>query len=336
MSRPRFTSKDYQNHIKMSNSKHLLVEGPNDKDLFNILMYEFDKTNQNRSRPKIVIDTVKEIDVKGEGILGHRAQVEFIYQKIESKSLSDKSLADKLVGFVDREFREFEYKLVFRDNRPEHVVQGRLVWSRGHSIENYFFDISILEELLFSISSNDFDLELFYTAFEKFKSAIDATIRLACATSLAAEECQVITRIKDRCIDFKFIRLNNSNKDMSIDVVFDIEEWTKDIFKTEDEKANDLYNSWLCWSRKLVNVDLSVIRWLCHGHIGMQFIRSVYAHCVYDSAIDNQFQKPDAEVRKIEKYNAGDRFKACATSWSKKAISNQCEYPIEVLKLLGF
>jgi len=341
MARPSLTPKEYENYLKESSFKHLLVEGKNDKDFFNLLIYEFNKNNQTMSRPKVVIDTVKEINCEGEGLSGSRVKVEFIYQLIESKALADKSLADKLVGFVDREFREFEYNSVVRDNRPEHVVQGRLVWSRGHSIENYFFDISILEELLLSISSNDFQLELFYTAFEKFQSVINATIRLACAAGLAAKECQVLTRIEERWIDFNFIRINNGNKNMSTDVILDFEEWTKDIFKTEDkdvslDKANSLCNSCKYWSLQIVNVDLSVIRWLCHGHLGMQFIRSVYARCVYDSAVDNQFQQPDAEVTKTEKYNTGYRFKACATSWSRKAISNQCECPTEVLKLLGF
>lgn len=337
MSRPIYTPAAYRNYIKMNNDKHLLVEGPNDKDLFTLLMYEFNKLNPNTSRPKVLIDTVKMINFEGEEISGNRKKVEFVCQKLENRALTDKSLADKLVGFVDREFREFEYNPVLRDNRPEHLVQGRLVWSRGHSIENYFFDLSILEDLLLSISSKDFELELFYTAFKKFQSAIDATIRLACVASLAAEECQVITRTSNFCIDFKFINFNKSNKNMlSSGVVFDFENWAKDIFKTEAQKAENLYNSCLSWNTKLVNVDLSVMRWLCHGHIGMQFIRAVYARCVYDSAVDNQFKQPQDEVRKTEKYNSDYRFKECAKSWSKKAISNQCQYPLEVLKLLGF
>ncbi|NQE36646.1 DUF4435 domain-containing protein [Microcoleus asticus] len=342
-SRPIYTPETYQNYLKISNGKHLLVEGKNDKEFFNLLIYELNKINKTRSRPKVLIDSVCEIKV--EGISGNRAQVEFICQMIESKSLADKCLANKLVGFVDREFREFEYDPVFRDNRPEHVVQGRLVWSRGHSIENYFFDSSILEDLLISISSNNLNLELFYTALEKFQSVINATIRLACAVSLAAKECGKIDKIKDRRIEWEFITINNQEENMSRNVIFNFEQWInhlvdnkKDRNKViiEKDEVNSLYNSYKSWNQKIKNVDLSLVKWLCHGHISMELIRSVYSRCVYDSAVDNQLDKPEAEVSKTETHNNGHRFKACATSWSKKAISNQCEYPIEVLKLLGF
>lgn len=56
--------------------------------------------------------------------------------------------ARKLVGFVDREFREFEQGDTLRDLLDGHQTVGRVVWSRGHSIENYNLDGYILRQSL--------------------------------------------------------------------------------------------------------------------------------------------------------------------------------------------
>ena len=329
MARPTYTPKEYQSYLKTSSFKHLLVEGKNDKQLFNFLIDEFNqiKINQNMPTSKVLIDTAEQL-IKFEDTPGNRAKVEFICQMIENTPL-----AGKLVGFVDREFREFEYDPVFRDNRLENVVQGRLVCYRGHSIENYFFDLSILRDPLRDISNFD----LFYNAFEKFKSVMDATIRLACAASLAGKECGQIEVISNR-IQWTFITINKQDENMSGDIIFDFEKWKNYLIKkgVSLDKANSLCNSYKSWNQKIKSVDVSVLKWLCHGHIGMAFIRSVYARCVHSAAVDNQLERPDDEVEKTERYNDEHRFKACAACWSRKAIINQCEYPTEVLKLLDF
>jgi hypothetical protein len=132
----QYTPAEFRNFLMMSHDKHLLVEGIDDKIAFKLLFEELS------GKHDIKIDTAERL-INFERPLGNREKVEEI-----CRTVTGRSFADKLVGFVDREFREFEWDNDIRDNLGQHKVDGRLVWSRGHSIENYFFDFIILREAL--------------------------------------------------------------------------------------------------------------------------------------------------------------------------------------------
>ena len=83
-----------------------------------------------------------------------------------------------------------------------------------------------------------------------------------------------------------------------------------------------------CFDQRLKIVetaDYADIRWMCHGHIGLHVIVSVYQGCVLNT--ESQF------------LGAGDRqrvlYNKLGACWGRKSRQNQCDFPRELLFLLG-
>ena len=115
--------------ILAMSGKILLVEGRRDKIAFEILLKIL------CGRHDIAVHSVGDLLEFDEEVLGEREKVKKAYY-----SVIDTPHIEKLVGFIDREFDDFEWNGGFVDTRRAHKVSGRLVCSRGHSIENYCFD----------------------------------------------------------------------------------------------------------------------------------------------------------------------------------------------------
>lgn len=334
----------YKLQLEFSHKVHLLVEGKTEKILFQRLLEEiFDKTNQKLSRDDIFIDSAELLtgftDFKTK--LGNREKIELVYQKLE-----DESCASKLVGFVDREFRDFDISEIIQDKLSEHKVQGRLVWSRGHSVENYFFDFSILRYTLRILSIT----EWLNDALEIFENLVFSTIRLACATSLAAKDSKYINAVQNS-VNWQIVEIKDLNVSLQID------DWKKSLLKSQKldyERVEKIVERYTYWRSIIETTDFNVVRWTCHGHIGMNTIWAVYIRCVYEVCC-RKFQvdlaQASQEYANIEKIRKEAAFKEadqlhkkiqkdiithiCGGHWASKIIGNQFDYPLKVLTLLG-
>ena len=80
----------------------------------------------------IVIDSAEMIR-ECEGVFSNREKVEYIHALAADHA--------KLAGWVDREFRMFAVgPSIVNELKGHNVLDASLFWTRGHSIENYFFD----------------------------------------------------------------------------------------------------------------------------------------------------------------------------------------------------
>ncbi|RCJ31799.1 hypothetical protein A6769_29945 [Nostoc punctiforme NIES-2108] len=312
----------YRNLIKMSDNKRLLVEGKEDKHLFRLLLDElYMNKKQEYARIKIDIDSAEKL-VSVPNATGNRQKVEILCQSIKNEAYKH-----KLVGFVDREFREFNISNNIYDNLNIHKVEDQLVWSRGHSIENYFFDFSILRDPLRDLSAT----EWFNESLTLFEKRIISTIRLACCISLVGKELGKLNLLKDS-IDWKVVTITPSNIELLV------KKWEECLInkKLKYEEVQKIITLYQYWQPIIENADFQVVRWICHGHIGVAVIWAVYSRCVYHICSKLGSDKPESEVAKVQGIKEGNRTHACASWWARKAMGNQCDYPIEVLKLLGF
>src|SRR5689334_18961271 len=108
---------EYIADLKMTFEKRLLVEGRSDKNIFSQFFDEFYSGQYN-----IGIDVVDDIDFSGQGIArDNRTRIEEVFKHI---SLKD---SEKLVGFVDREFDEFQHYNIIQDTLKCHKVNTRVV-----------------------------------------------------------------------------------------------------------------------------------------------------------------------------------------------------------------
>ncbi|MGF1523337.1 MAG: hypothetical protein ACFBSF_13560 [Leptolyngbyaceae cyanobacterium] len=329
----KYTLKAYQVLLKTNRTKRLLVEGKDDRQFFKLLINEFSKLSEKKRIERINIDSASDFissDVsEGEKQLGNREIVERICQKA-----SNTDYAHRLVGFVDREFRGFNYlnKEEIKDDIQKHNINltGRVIWSRGHSIENYFFDRTVLSETLRLHISE----EWFEKTMNFFEQYFEQVIILGCAVSMATRQIKAQVEKKfekiGKCIDWKMLNLDGDS------LLLNNEGWKSELIKRKIltlHEAEKILQLFFDWKAKLETVNFDLVRWLCHGHIGFKFILSFFKFCIVKTCPDRNLENPD---KYLGNFKDDKHFNFCVNVWLKRAIVNECEHPMETFNCLGF
>jgi hypothetical protein len=318
----RYTPATYRNRVKMSDEyKFLLVEGSSDKRFFKMLRDELGTLD--KSWEKLRIHSAEELEKKESVGDGNREIVEQL-----CKDIAQFPNSQNFAGFVDREFRGFEIHDTLKDSINGHLVSGRLVWSRGHSIENYYFDVALLKKPLrtFSVS------EYYDTALDLFEHYLYSAIQLACAASLAGRENENQLNLIKSSIDWSVIRLSNNT------VNIDIERWRSKLIRRRgitDEVVDLLAESLLRWLPVVKNANFDIVRWLCHGHVGMRFIWATYGCCIHEVCTKFRVEHPERHVQRVLMAEESVRFNACADEWVSRVLGEKCFYPAELFGLLS-
>jgi hypothetical protein len=305
----------YRNMVKMSSFKHILVEGKDDKRSMKYLIQDL-----WGKRSDILVHGAHQIQF---GInIGNRERVEEICRNINGKKY-----AKRFVGFVDREFREFDLANEIRDLINKHNILDRLIWSRGHSIENYYFDFIVLSKPL-----RDYSLtQYFDDALDLFEQSFEQVIKLACALSLASWQCNLLKPAK-RCMDWSILEFNG------LELTINTTIWLNSLIskqKVRYEEASVLIDTFQLWLEKVSKTHFNTVRWLCHGHIGIAFIWAAYARCVFEVCHKSGCEDPRREANHVLKADETVRFNGCASEWAKQAPHRSCEYPTDVFAHLG-
>ncbi len=311
----KYNPSGYKNYIRMSKMQHLLVEGKDDKQFFKLLLNELLPTDHESSM-NINIDIAEDL-IEFEQVFGNREKVEKICEGMEDNP--------KLTGFVDREFRDFNIRdCMIQDELADHRMRGRLVWSRGHSVENYFFDFTILRNPLHDLSA----VENFDNALDLFEHVFDQSIKMACAVSLVGREFKKIKVIKD-IIHCNLIEINSSSL---IEIKFEYLKSKLKEKKIPTDEIDQIIKSLKDWISEIENnIDLQNIRWCCHGHIGMSFIWAVYSQCVVKTCTGSS-EQVIASMYGVKERN---RFHAIASHWAREVFNYRDDLPIKVFELLG-
>ena len=295
----RYTPEDYLVYLDIDDKYHILVEGRDDKWAFERLL---DRKFPD-ARETLVVDSAETFISAGPE---NREIVEGVCTEILNKPYSN-----KLVGFVDREFRDFSLSPYLKDDIDGHKVSGRVVWSRGHSIENYLFDFDILGMPLTDYTSSSFNQVL-----GAFKEVFESMMRTACAVSLAAKDIGRLKRVRPS-IDEKILRVDDSH------ITINLDNWRENLSsRISSDEIEELFKRLNFWLGKTGSADYTVVRWLCDGHIGFNFIWSVYDVCVQLS--NGRLLRARRQLR----------FHNFVSRWVQKAIDDSCEYPSEIFQLL--
>lgn len=313
------------NSIVSGKNKHILVEGKDDKYLIERLWQDFSVKNSQNTPSRILVDSAENL-IKGneqQPFYNNRQKVEFI-----TSSVYGKSYVDNFVGFVDRELHKFywdcDIDLELQDLIESHEVVQRLVLSRGHSIENYIFDFSMLCDVLEYLSTTVYTNQ----AIELFKETFQHNLRIACSIGLTAAKAQVLSKTSST-IDYNLLEISSSKE-----VRFNLDVWIKKLVERGISTAQeqDIKSYYLIYSEKVSNASVSLVRWICHGHIGYDFLRALYERCVIDVCPSTQDKAK--ELSGISWVARDKLFYSFINSWVKKSLQNQCEYPIAIFELL--
>lgn len=318
----KFIPEAYRNYLRMSKKKHILVEGKWDRIAITFLLGEMTRLAKIKTED-ISVETAEQI-IGSDGIkIGNREKILDI-----AKSIKEKDYKIKFLGFIDREFDDFEIEDdVIRDKVCCHKSDDRILFSRGHSIENYWFETSILGLTLEGQSTIPFSDQVLLMYGEIFQEALYQ----ACSLGLAASELQILGRL-DKSFKWIFFELKSKNE-----LYFLLEDWifhVKENRNISDELARSLEEKFIFYLEKLRRSENFLPRWLCHGHIGIDFLYAVYCACLLNvaSQAENQDKSP---ISHIEWVGRDALFYLLIKSWAKKALNGDCEYPEEIASFLG-
>lgn len=314
MGKLQFEPMEYFGYLLLSSNSHLLVEGDDDCTFFSRLFDKFENGNT------IDIDDASQLIGFGQK-LGNREKVEFICQEIDKRPFKK-----KLVGFVDRESRGFIFEPQLFDQLSNHKIVGQLVWSRGHSIENYFFDIDVVREPIDTLSTAQFTKQ----ALLKFEEMFNELLRLACIIGLLGKDIGNYKILKS-ILTWEMIIIINGK--MVIDKAHVIRELRSKNFHEEIiSKIDSRYDHWY---EIVNNTDNETVRWLCHGHTGLSILWAGFKRIVYEVSVLNGAENPMKEVTHAIEVGEKIRCNACAMQWKKQPVVNSDQYPFELLRMLG-
>lgn len=310
----QFTINDYVAYVFASHKKRLLVEGNDDYQLFTRLIHAVTKGESG-----IEIDDASCL-IGFDRPVANREKVELVCDLIRGKPFSA-----KLTGFVDREFREFVFTPELQDNIKDHHVDGRLVWTRGHSVENYYFDFSTLQSPISALSSTRYQ----QLALELFERNFEWIIRMACVSSFLGMELG----------NFQIIRSNVSWQVFDIieeKIVLNVGAFEKALKakNVRSETIQQITSRYSYWEELVSRADFDIVRWACHGHIGLSFIWSTYKRFVFEVGQRRGIQRPEREVDRALEAKEEIRFITCAQNWIERALGNEGVFPYQLLQML--
>ena len=101
--------------------------------------------------------------------------------------------------------------------------------------------------------------------------------------------------------------------------------------------AEALADRYQFWNHRVRHCHCNLVRWMCHGHIGLAFIWAVYSGCVAEVCRRQGCAEREAvaEAQRVLQAAENVRFNACLEQWVQRALGNYCCYPVEVFRLLG-
>jgi hypothetical protein len=229
------------------------------------------------------------------------------------------------VGFVDRDFRGFSWHPALQDNIKAHQVDGILVWTRGHSVENYYFEFETLREPISELSTTRY----YQLALDLFEENFEKVIRLACILSLLGLEIGNYQIIRSN-ISWKIFYLSGGKICVDLPAL----ERALKTRNVPDITINQVVTRYSYWEELVFKADYDIVRWMCHGHMGLAFIWATFKRLVFEVSNNEGSLRPESEVEHALEAKEEIRFNACARKWVERSLGNECVFPFEVLKML--
>lgn len=243
----------YKIAVMRRSARTLLVEGADDqKILHRLLMSRDDGTLGVDSRP--VVDhahLIQDSSLKG---IGNRTKV------IQVSRDFDRG-AEKFVALIDREWDGFDQLCL--DFAPEFGPNEQLLRkTRGHSVENYFFDSEFFIDYLLQHYAEHATHQLRHAVVDSFSEIV----WLATKVSLAAREASILGVICSVLSDEVILGVDKGYGVNSDAIAKSLEKKGVDAARVEAfTGAASKYEKMACpesWGG----------RWIVHGHVGAMII----------------------------------------------------------------
>ncbi|MEB3340216.1 DUF4435 domain-containing protein [Okeania sp.] len=316
---PKFTPKEYRIYLMNSNQKHILVEGKNDKyfieRMLSYLANEIDKPELNE---QVVVDSAEFLIKADSGTGNNKEKVEEI-----ANSVVDKPYSQRFIAFIDRELYlfnwDYEQTQILQDNFPAHNIEKRIIRTRGHSLENYLFELDIVSNF-FNINTIIPNPQI---ATNLFRQIFKSVIYSACTIGLAATKTKLLQKIESGILWRNFIELTSG------EINFLLEDWLDfltDKRSVPDSKILEIKQNYEIYIQLINQTSFEIVRWLSHGHIGYDFLREAYIKCVMEVSKE--------DISNVDWIAKDKRVNLLTNYWIEEILSNNRMYFKEIFEML--
>lgn len=267
----------YRLAIKIRSHKTILVEGISDKSVISHFLLSRNYRDSHQSDYFVDDASIVKQDDALYG-LGNKSKALAIIGAINNP---------KLIGIIDREWDNVD----LNDLDESHFIQNinNVYLTKGHSIENYWFDVDASISFLIKAFPTTIDQDY----LQAISSSFPSILRFAAAYSLTAKDASIITRSSE-LISHSDILWNNGD--------FLLQE---DFNNKLAERGVNYPFSTDCNNRylQLIASNQPLLKWICHGHLGEEAIRSCLAAVALANGIDQTTVTEIERGKKNEKFS---------------------------------
>lgn len=267
----------YRLAIKIRSHKTILVEGVSDKSVISHFLLSRNYRDSHQSDYFVDDASIVKQDDALYG-LGNKSKALAIISAINNPKLS---------GIIDREWDNIDLTAL----DESHFIQNmnNVYLTKGHSIENYWFDVDASVSFLIKA----FPIAVHQDYLQAILSSFPSILRFAAAYSLTAKDASIINRSSE-LISHSDILWNNGDFLL------------QDDFNSKlAERGVNYAFSMDCNSRylQLVASNQALLKWICHGHLGEEAIRSCLAAVALANGIAQTTVADIERGKKSEKFS---------------------------------
>lgn len=237
--------------IKLRSAKTVLVEGPSDKKVLSRIFLEHHIAENNN--PNFVIDDASIVnDSTHMPSFGNKQKVIAI----------GSSQNEKLTFLADREWDNWTFSPKPKEERQQNIYNG--FFTRGHSIENYWFLEGALSDFLKNIYSEHLSVNYFSELSARFVKFAE----FSAAYSLTVKDANIITR-SNGLLKSSHITWSGSEYELNQSILSCLQSRQINI---------DLKNLFIEKYNLIKGSALDTLQWLSHGHLGEEALRCCAAN----------------------------------------------------------
>lgn len=301
----RYSFAAYKTKLEITTQPVVLVEGPADVNALQRLLGETDPNLAS----SVLVDTPEMIDPPpGMGLSGNRQVIEGFCRVTKLPP----EVRRRFVALTDREFRSFRRGSQWEDRRAGHHIRGRLVWTRGHSMENYYFDTDIWIQAMRSCLNARVTGP---NVEARFRTAFRDLVREAATLSVATKGTGLNGLAEGA--------LNPAAVDLVPVARLNEVAWAANmgVLRADSARIGSLTNAMAQARRAIGRAGPIDLRWLCHGHLGLRFLWAGYCACVCLEVGRNEGETAFASP-------SGPRENSLVYAWARSVSSGACaDYP---------
>ncbi len=308
---PMFAFEAYLLRIRLWSKPLILVEGTEDQRAVQLL-------GGTLGTGDITVETAAQVASPVGTSLGNREKVELVCSMVDQEHPHA-----RFVGFTDREFRDFEITSTLTDLFPDdHHVEGRVVWSRGHSIENYLLSLRVLDEPL-RVHTDGPEYE---PAFVKFQTSFPEVLRIAAALSITGKQLGNIDQLFGSIV-WQIFEVTTQG------ISLHLEHWKEQMVSRQSldsVRAQTIATTFEEGLHCSAMSDEQTLRWFTHGHIGFRVAWAAYAACL--ASVSENAQPAMSKLAAISEHI---RFNYCCERWVKCFSEAGETAPTKLFELLA-